>query len=64
VGRLPVVTRADPTRVVGIVTRSDLLAAHGRRLVASNRTSRQIEIDLGAFPRRKRHANLAEQDKA
>jgi H+/Cl- antiporter ClcA/CBS domain-containing protein len=32
VGRLPVVSRDDPDRVIGIVTRSDLLAAHGRRL--------------------------------
>ncbi|HWM84545.1 MAG TPA: chloride channel protein [Kofleriaceae bacterium] len=32
VGRLVVVQRAEPTRVVGILTRSDLLSAHGRRL--------------------------------
>ncbi|MEA2237567.1 MAG: hypothetical protein QOC81_2291 [Thermoanaerobaculia bacterium] len=32
VGRLPVVERADPTRVVGMLTRSDLLSAHGQRL--------------------------------
>lgn len=32
VGRLPVVERGEPRRVVGILTRSDLLAAHGRRL--------------------------------
>jgi CBS domain-containing protein len=31
-GRLPVVRREDPDRVIGIITRSDLLAAHGRRL--------------------------------
>ena len=34
VGRLPVVERADPTRVVGIITRSDLLRAHEVRLAA------------------------------
>ena len=34
VGRLPVVDRADPTRVVGIITRSDLLQAHEARLAA------------------------------
>jgi H+/Cl- antiporter ClcA len=34
VGRLPVVSRADPSRVVGIVSRSDLIAAHARRLAA------------------------------
>jgi CBS domain-containing protein len=32
VGRLPVVTRAEPRKVIGIVTRSDLLAAHRTRL--------------------------------
>ncbi|MFN2546958.1 MAG: chloride channel protein, partial [Myxococcales bacterium] len=32
VGRLPVVARADPRKPVGILTRSDLLAAHRRRL--------------------------------
>jgi H+/Cl- antiporter ClcA/CBS domain-containing protein len=32
VGRLPVVERDDPRRVIGILTRSDLLSAHGRRL--------------------------------
>jgi CIC family chloride channel protein len=32
VGRLPVVSRGDGGRVVGIVTRSDVIAAHARRL--------------------------------
>jgi CBS domain-containing protein len=32
IGRLPVVSRAEPKRVIGIVTRSDLLHAHVRRL--------------------------------
>ena len=32
VGRLPVVERSDPRHVIGILTRSDLLAAHHRRL--------------------------------
>jgi CBS domain-containing protein len=32
VGRLPVVSREDPSRVIGIITRSDLLSAHARRL--------------------------------
>jgi signal-transduction protein with cAMP-binding, CBS, and nucleotidyltransferase domain len=32
VGRLPVVTRAEPRKAIGILTRSDLLAAHRRRL--------------------------------
>ena len=32
VGRLPVVARDDPNRVIGIVTRSDVIAAHARRV--------------------------------
>jgi CIC family chloride channel protein len=34
VGRLPVVSRDDPERCIGIITRSDILAAHARRLEA------------------------------
>ncbi len=37
VGRLPVVSRTDPGRVVGIVTRSDLVAVHSRRIDAERR---------------------------
>lgn len=37
VGRLPVVERSAPRRVVGIVSRSDLLAAHAPRLHAARR---------------------------
>ena len=32
IGRLPVVARAAPSRIVGIVTRSDLVNVHARRL--------------------------------
>lgn len=32
VGRLPVVARDEPDRVIGIVTRSDVIAVHARRL--------------------------------
>ncbi|MBV9880186.1 MAG: chloride channel protein [Gemmatirosa sp.] len=39
VGRLPVVRRDAPRRVVGIVTRSDLLAAHAPRLRAARHTA-------------------------
>jgi H+/Cl- antiporter ClcA len=37
VGRLPVVSRSDPRRVIGIVTRSDILAVLSRRLQAERR---------------------------
>jgi H+/Cl- antiporter ClcA len=32
VGRLPVIERANPHRLIGMITRSDLLSAHRRRL--------------------------------
>jgi CIC family chloride channel protein len=32
IGRLPVVTRSQPTRLIGIVTRSDILSAYRRRI--------------------------------
>lgn len=38
VGRLVVVGRGSPTRIEGIITRSDLLAAHARRLRDLERT--------------------------
>jgi H+/Cl- antiporter ClcA/predicted transcriptional regulator len=34
VGRLPVVARDQPDKVIGIITRSDVIAAHSRRLDA------------------------------
>ncbi|HEY6088563.1 MAG TPA: CBS domain-containing protein, partial [Gemmatimonadaceae bacterium] len=34
VGRLPVVTRDNPRKVVGMISRSDLLRAHAPRLAA------------------------------
>jgi CBS domain-containing protein len=36
VGRLPVITRETPPKLVGIVSRSDLLSAHEDRLEAAN----------------------------
>ncbi len=40
VGRLPVVERSSPRRVIGILTRGDLLAAHAPRLAANRRTAK------------------------
>jgi CIC family chloride channel protein len=37
IGRLPVVMRGRPDHVIGIITRSDLIAAHGPRLAAERR---------------------------
>jgi CIC family chloride channel protein len=44
VGRLPVVSRSNPRRVIGIVSRSDLLEAHERRLHARHRVERTIDL--------------------
>jgi CBS domain-containing protein len=44
VGRLVVVTRAAPDRVAGVLTRSDLLAAHERRLIESQRRVRTLSL--------------------
>jgi CBS domain-containing protein len=44
VGRLPVVSRTDPERVVGIITRSDLLAAHERRLKEATHVRRHLRV--------------------
>ena len=38
VGRLPVVARTDPYMLIGILTRSDLVNAHARRLDEAMRT--------------------------
>jgi CBS domain-containing protein len=46
VGRLPVVTRDAPRKVVGWLTRSDMLKAHKRRLDAERRTGQAIEVKL------------------
>jgi hypothetical protein len=44
VGRLPVVSRAAPTQVIGMLTRSDLLSAHGRRLNENDQTRPRLKI--------------------
>jgi H+/Cl- antiporter ClcA/CBS domain-containing protein len=54
VGRLPVVTRSVPWRVVGVLTRSDLLAAHARRLDEARRRRRVIVRPAGGFRRARR----------
>jgi CIC family chloride channel protein len=48
VGRLPVVQRGAPRLVLGIVSRSDLLAAHGPRLDAAHRARRVRRFTLRA----------------
>ncbi|HRP07794.1 MAG TPA: chloride channel protein, partial [Gemmatimonadales bacterium] len=45
VGRLPVVDRSPDARVVGIVSRSDLLLAHKPRLRAAEKRDRAVPIE-------------------
>jgi CBS domain-containing protein len=42
VGRLPIVSRDNPRHVTGIITRSDLLGAHERRMRMASRAQRSI----------------------
>ncbi|MGH7215466.1 MAG: CBS domain-containing protein, partial [Tepidisphaeraceae bacterium] len=49
IGRLPVIRRAAPSTMVGIITRSDLLTAHRRRL----REHREPRATIRLFPRRR-----------
>lgn len=44
VGRLPVVKRESPKKVVGIITRSDLLMAHRPRIEAARQPERRLTI--------------------
>lgn len=44
VGRLPVVSRKNPSEVVGIITRSDLLSAHRKRIQESSQAAPTIRL--------------------
>ncbi|HJT97350.1 MAG TPA: CBS domain-containing protein [Rhodanobacteraceae bacterium] len=44
VGRVLVVAADDPDRLIGILTRGDLLAAHARRLRETHASSRHIRV--------------------
>jgi CBS domain-containing protein len=46
VGRVPIVRRSAPGVAVGIVTRSDLIGAHTRRLAESVRTAPRVRIPV------------------
>jgi CIC family chloride channel protein len=58
VGRLPVVTRAEPRRVVGIVTRSDLLSAHARRLDENAQRRAHVKLPFVRIGRTGKQAPL------
>jgi predicted transcriptional regulator len=44
VGRLPVVSREDPGKVIGMLTRSDLLSAHKRRLEELDLAEQHLDL--------------------
>ncbi len=44
VGRLPVIARREPSRVVGMISRSDLLGAHRRRLRESHSAHQSLHL--------------------
>lgn len=51
VGRLPVVAREDPTKVIGIISRSDLLSAHHHRITAASNIEEGFAAKFGRrFP--------------
>ncbi|MGK3989785.1 chloride channel protein [Sorangium sp. So ce136] len=56
VGRLPVVSRDAPRKVLGMLTRSDLLDAHRTRLDAGQRIEQALVRRGGAPPPRRRGA--------
>ncbi|RKH37015.1 chloride channel protein, partial [Corallococcus llansteffanensis] len=51
VGRLPVISRAQPPRLVGILTRSDLLAGHRQRLENARQRERGLSTARPPTPR-------------
>jgi CBS-domain-containing membrane protein len=44
IGRLPVMARAEPSKLVGILTRADVLGAHRRRLDEAHRPQKGIDL--------------------
>jgi CBS domain-containing protein len=55
VGRLPVVHRDQPSRLAGVITRSDILSAYRRRLAEIRRGAPAVTLKVPLFsPRRPR----------
>jgi CBS domain-containing protein len=55
VGRLLVVDKADPGRMLGMLTRGDLLSAHARRLKEGRRVHRHLSLRTYRKLRARRH---------
>jgi CIC family chloride channel protein len=52
IGRLPVLLRSQPTKVVGIVTRSDILSAYRRRI--DENEAQRPDLHVPRLPERMR----------
>ena len=50
VGRLIVVSKDDPHKLVGILTRGDILASHAQRLREARESSRHLKLRQGFKP--------------
>jgi CIC family chloride channel protein len=53
VGRLPIVSREDPAKLIAILTRHDIMAAEGRYMLREERREQLIRL----FPYRRRNPN-------
>jgi CIC family chloride channel protein len=51
-GRMPVVDREDPEKIIGIITRRDLLSGHRRRLAESANAERSLQLRIPRLGRR------------
>ena len=49
IGRLPVIRREEPKKIVGMITRSDILSASRHRIDEHSNPTAQIKIPLGVF---------------
>jgi H+/Cl- antiporter ClcA/CBS domain-containing protein len=58
VGRLPVVSATDPTKLLGIVTRSDLLKPRGRHVREEQKRERLIALKFLTSAKRSVDANI------
>ncbi len=57
IGRIPVVSRKKPQQLIGMITRSDLLSAHRRRLADTIQEKPTIEFSMPRKPSRKSGPN-------
>jgi predicted transcriptional regulator len=53
IGRLPVVSRDDPERVIGMLSRSDIIESHVRRLQAEHVDRKKPRLSLPGIQRQK-----------